>query len=147
MQITSPYTIKEVRFQRHYPGYIYRREIVDDSDYGGSGNMEMVNCYSSDTGHWIGNADYARFLCKKKGLRQLQKADQDHSVCSIGYNEEEQKWYGWSHRAICGFGVGDKVFDEDFGDDSTLFTQHGKKTITTSDEAKQAAIRFAAYVS
>jgi hypothetical protein len=25
---------------------------------------------------------------------------------NIGFNEAEQKWYGWSHRAIFGFGVG-----------------------------------------
>ncbi|MEO1892686.1 hypothetical protein [Spongiibacter tropicus] len=28
-------------------------------------------------------------------------------IC-IGFNPEEGKWYGWSHRAICGFGVGSK---------------------------------------
>lgn len=26
---------------------------------------------------------------------------------NIAFNPEEQKWYGWSHRAICGFAVGD----------------------------------------
>ena len=25
---------------------------------------------------------------------------------NIGFNPEQQKWYGWSHRAIFGFGVG-----------------------------------------
>jgi len=25
---------------------------------------------------------------------------------NIGFNPEEQKWYGWSHRAVFGFGVG-----------------------------------------
>jgi len=28
---------------------------------------------------------------------------------SIGFSEQEQKWYGWSHRAIYGFGVGSVV--------------------------------------
>lgn len=27
---------------------------------------------------------------------------------NIGFNPEEQKWYGWSHRTIYGFGVGSK---------------------------------------
>lgn len=31
------------------------------------------------------------------------------SVCSMGFSESQQKWYGWSHRAVAGFGVGDKV--------------------------------------
>ncbi len=139
MEIVSPYKLKEVKFQRNYPGYLYRREIVDDSEYGGDGNLEMINCYSSDTGQWIGNAKDARYLCKKLGLRQIHG--------SIGFNEDEQKWYGWSHRAIYGFGIEDKLFEGDFGDAKTLFSQHGKKTITTLDEARQAAIRFAKFVS
>jgi hypothetical protein len=56
-------------------------------------------------------------------------------------------WYGWSHRAMAGFSVGDKLFEEDFGDDHTIYTQHGTKTITTLAEAKLAAEAFAAYVS
>ena len=27
----------------------------------------------------------------------------------IGFSEKEQKWYGWSHRAIYGFGIGDVI--------------------------------------
>lgn len=27
-------------------------------------------------------------------------------VANLGFNEEDQKWYGWSHRAIFGFGIG-----------------------------------------
>lgn len=106
MKISSPYRIKEVKFQRNYPGYIYRRELVDDSDFGGNGALEMVNCYESENGQWIGSAKTARMLCKKYGLRQLQKIKDSHCVCSIGFNEKEQKWYGWSHRAIYGFGIG-----------------------------------------
>ncbi len=128
-EIESPYNVKEVKFQRHYPGYFYRREVVDDSDYGGNGKLEMVNCYSDYSGYWIGGARTARFLCKKGGILKITKARPGHSVCSIGKNEEEQKWYGWSHRAICGFGIGDRIYEERFGNDHTLFTEHGRKTI------------------
>lgn len=147
MNIESPFKIKSVVFQRNYPGYLYRREIVDDSEYGGDGDLEMVNCYSADTGHWMGDAKLARFLGKKMGLTSIQKSHPKHCVCSIGFNEAEQKWYGWSHRAICGFGVGDKIFEENFGGDRTPFTQHGKKDIKSMADAKLAAKRFAAYVS
>ena len=147
MEISSPYNIKEIVFQRHYPGYLYRREIVDDSDFGGKGGLEMINCYSTDSGQWIGNAKTARFLCIKRGLRNIQKTRPSHCVCSIGFNESEQKWYGWSHRAICGFGIGDMIFEERFGDDHTLFTQHGSEPIKTMKDAKKAASRFAASVS
>lgn len=115
VEYVSPYKVNSIKFERNYPGYCYRRELVDDSEYGGDGNLEMVNCYSSDAGHWIGNAKDARFLCKEKGIRQFQKTDPSHCVYTIGFNEEEQKWYGWSHRAIHGFGVGSTVKKGDCG--------------------------------
>jgi len=105
IEVKSPYKLVKVKFKRNYPGYIYRREIIDDSEYGGDGKLEMVNCYSTDTGDWIGDAEQTRMLCKKYGLRKIQKCKNNHSVCSIGFNEKEQKWYGWSHRAICSFGI------------------------------------------
>jgi hypothetical protein len=85
-----------------------------------------------------GAAGMEPFL-KKHGI--VQKS------CGLGFSEREQKWYGWSHRAIVGFGIGDKIFEEDFGDDETPFTKHGSKTIRTLDDAKLAAERFSDYVS
>ena len=145
--IKSPYNVQKIKFQRKYKGYIYRREIVDDSDFGGDGNLEMVNCYSSYTGDWIGDAKTARYLCIKLNLIEVQKAHKNHCRCSIGFNKLEQKWYGWSHRAICGFGFGDMIFEERFGDDNTPFVKHGLKPIINMDEAKNSAIRFAESVS
>ena len=31
------------------------------------------------------------------------------NVACIGFSETEQKWYGWSHRACWGFGIGSEV--------------------------------------
>jgi len=147
MKIISPYKIKKVLFTRRYPGYIYRRELIDDSGYGGNGELEMLCCYAPDTGHWIGDSKTARYLCNTLGLKRIQKSKPDHCVASIGFNEKEKKWYGWSHRCICGFGKGDKVFIERFGDDNTPFKKHGRTTISNMRQAKTAAKRFAAYVS
>ena len=66
---------------------------------------------------------------------------------STGLHEKDGIYYGWSHRAIFGFKVGDKIFEPEFGDDKTKFSQHGKKTIKTLDDAKQAALNFSDYVS
>lgn len=61
--------------------------------------------------------------------------------CGLGWSEKEQKWYGWSHRAIHGFGVGDKAM-ECYPDGN----KEGKKCKTLED-CKQAAIAFANSVS
>lgn len=78
-------------------------------------------------------------IVKKYGLTQVSN--------STGFSEKDQKWYGWSHRAICGFKIGDKIFEEDFGDDKTKFTEHGSKECKTLDDCKKAAQAFSNYVS
>ena len=35
------------------------------------------------------------------------------SRCVIGFNDQEQRWYGWSHRAMASFGIGDVVEEGD----------------------------------
>ncbi len=46
-----------------------------------------------------------KFLLKKGITEQLQAANGGMTV-SIGFNPEENKWYGQSHRAIYGFTIG-----------------------------------------
>lgn len=85
------------------------------------------------------------------GKTGLQKFFEKHSIVGrgtgLGFSEKEQKWYGWSHRAIVGFGVGDKIFEPNFGDDKTPFVKHGKKTIRNMGDAKKSAKAFSDYVS
>ena len=42
----------------------------------------------------------------KYGISEQIQARKDSGVASIGFNPIEQKWYGWSHRALYGFGIG-----------------------------------------
>jgi hypothetical protein len=66
----------------------------------------------------------------------------DSTVHSYGKAEADGKWYGWSHRAIYGFGVGDVVKPDTIGNST------GKEfTIKTDDQAKEVAIAFAKDVS
>lgn len=64
----------------------------------------------------------------------------------LGFSESEQKWYGWSHRARYGWGIGDtyKKGDsgfEDFGVRGNSFT------CKTLDDCKSVAKCFANSVS
>lgn len=59
----------------------------------------------------------------------------------VGFSEKEQKWYGWSHRAIHGFKIGDKCKgDLGLGDGYTFKEGDILKTL---DDCKQRAIDFA----
>lgn len=61
---------------------------------------------------------------------------------SIGFSEKEHKWYGWSHRAIYGFKVGDKCKDGDLGVGDGYTFKPGD-TLKTLDDCKKRAIDFA----
>lgn len=58
-------------------------------------------------GTYIGTIEFAEGL-KARGITAQGRRGQSQ-VASIGFCENEQKWYGWSHRAICGFGLGSSV--------------------------------------
>lgn len=43
------------------------------------------------------------------GIETREKIDPEDSVETVGFSPKHQKWFGWSHRAIAGFGIGDVV--------------------------------------
>jgi len=133
-----------IRTRKYKVGYELRTGIVDASDYGGK-DFEMTKAFNVD-GEYIGDSKMAHYLCKKRGIKP-ELIDNAHNVCSIGFCDTDNKWYGWSHRAICGFGVGNMIFEERFGDDNTPFISHGDKEILTFDDARVSASNFARYVS
>lgn len=62
---------------------------------------------------------------------------------AIGFSKKEQKWFGWSHRAMFGFGVGHKVKAGDvIADKFSVGT-----TAKTLDDARRMAEAFAEAVS
>ena len=105
-------------------------------------------------GDYIGDSVWAHRLIVKRGIKP-EKADPSHNVCSIGFCEKKQKWYGWSHRAIYGFGVGDEVKEGDCAAESgwidEYLEQHPEadKSLPvgfiakTLDDARLMAIAFA----
>jgi len=72
---------------------------------------DNASCYYSKIdGSYLtreGMEDKLKFLLKLGIVEQLQnRVNNADWTTDIGYNPKEQKWYGWSHRAIFGFGIG-----------------------------------------
>lgn len=54
----------------------------------------------------VGMENDLNFLLKIGVTEQIQDGYGEPKTCCIGFNPMEQKWYGWSHRAIFGYGIG-----------------------------------------
>lgn len=67
---------------------------------------EMYSFYNKD-GKYIGALEDFKRLVIDRGIEP--ETYNEHRVCSIGKSTRDGKWYGWSHRAIYGFTIGDKV--------------------------------------
>lgn len=121
-------------------GLEYRTVKTSFDDIAVSPYVKVFNA----TGHFVGSERWAQMLIDRGIVPEL--AQDKHNVCSVGFCEREQKWYGWSHRAMCGFGIGDRIFEQNYGNMDTLFTEHGAVQIVNLDQARQAAVNFADYV-
>lgn len=115
---------------------------------------DFITFYSNVDGGYIGGVEDYKFFVEDKGLILIQKACPTHNCCSIGYQPQENKWYGWSHRAVYGFTIGDVVKEGDLttisGWTKDYEIQHpednhslpvGFKALTLND-AKRMAIAF-----
>lgn len=103
--------VLEVLSVRKYKaGYEVREEIVDDREYGGDG-IKMKRAYTPE-GYYIGDSKTAYHLCKIRGIRP-ELISSGSNVCFIGFCEKETKWYGWTHRGICGFTIGSTCEKDD----------------------------------
>ncbi len=87
----------------HKWGYVIRDETWIDP---GNCRTDMHKMAYNFEGDWIGDSKLAYRLANRYGVTHTEKIGPNSSVCSIGFSERENKWYGWSHRALFGFGVG-----------------------------------------
>jgi len=90
-------------------------------------------------------------LAKKYGIEQFEYPFPDSQIKHIGFNPKEQTWYGWSHRAIYGFKVGDEITkghaaaqDPNYPSERALPVGFKAKTL---DDARRMAAAFADAVS
>ena len=91
-----------------FTGYELRTIDMDESE---GGPATVVSAYTP-AGYYIGDRSTAITLIEKYGIVP-ELAHPTDKACSIGFCEKEQKWYGWSHRAIHGFGISDIVEEGD----------------------------------
>ncbi len=121
---------------------------------GASGQTVTMEVAYTPNGDYIGTQEVAQRLCELRGIRP-ELSSLDNKVCSIGFSTREQKWYGWSHRAIYGFAVGDIVKEGDCcassGWTDEYLAEHPDEdnslpvgfTASNLDDAKRMAVAFA----
>lgn len=146
-----------VKTRRFKVGYELRTEIVEVED----GHRILMKSAYNPAGDYIGNNKDAWYLCKKQRISPeiIPPKRVDHQACQIGFSKKQNKWFGWSHRAIYGFTVGDVVKEGDCtassgwteeylkdhpGEDDSLPIGFTAKTL---EDAKLMAIAFARSVS
>ncbi len=89
------------------------------------------------------NFIYRHRLTNLMSIRRAQGLPLSKTGCntvSIGFNEKDQKWYGWTHRGYGHFGIGYEVVKGsicDYGSHKYPFK------VKTLEEAKQLAIDIA----
>ena len=79
----------------------------------GNKNYIYAEAFNKD-GIYIGSEEDAEDICDTLGINPIPAKD-GIDICTIGFCEKEQKWYGWSHRAMFGFGIGSEVTEGDAG--------------------------------
>jgi hypothetical protein len=133
------------RLEEHEHYDVWKEEHSDDS--GSNQPPIQMDVARNKCGEYIGEKSLAEILCDKHGI--VPEAREEGGVCNFGWSESKQKYFGWSHRALVGFAIGDKIFDENFegGTDKTPFTSHGSEEIKTKEDARKAAMAFAESVS
>jgi hypothetical protein len=116
----------------------------------------LASVFSADGGY-VGTLECLSRKLDKGIIPQL--ARKEERTCSIGKSVIDGKWYGWSHRAIYGFQIGDTVKEGDCcassGYTAEYLAKHPEKdeslpvgfTAKTEEDAKKMAIAFADSVS
>lgn len=76
-------------------------------------NETRIETFENADSVYIGDAKDANLLYSK-GIYFPEPSSPEHSVCSIGFSKQDNKWYGWSHRAIYGFTIGSECKKGDY---------------------------------
>lgn len=125
--------VEDVRYYKKR-GYV----LVDSLVGNRSITAHMKSAYSFPNLYYIGDSKHAFRLWKRFGINEFHPIgdEEDFDVsnissteaakssliygdkiaqhlknktCSVGFSPSENKWYGWSHRAIYGFTIGSEI--------------------------------------
>ena len=145
-----------------YPGEWKNYPLVTNDDWDRCPVNYSHGEFMTTSGHPAGSFDLIYNLHRKYGITYFGVKDLSVNVASIGFSPQNQKWYGWSHRAIHGFGIGDGMFKCWFEDEPECRYAHPgiegcneciydimepNTKITDLEQAKQVAKLFAGSVS
>jgi hypothetical protein len=136
--------LKILSEQVHKAGYVVRQELCE-SPVKGEPPVKLTSAYTPQ-GNYIGNPSLARYLCGRRGIRPECRRP-DSTVCSIGFSGRDGEWYGWSHRALCGFKIGSRCRKRDSHYRSRKDGGRGPWTAKTVADARQMARDFAESVA
>ncbi|MBK9580235.1 MAG: hypothetical protein IPO40_24485 [Fibrobacteres bacterium] len=130
--------------------------IIEQVSNGNDPKVVMHSVYSQDGGY-VGSLEDINTYFGKGILPEL--ANPENKVCSIGKSYIDGKWYGWSHRAMYGFQIGDIAKEGDICTESgwipEYLAEHPEKDrrvpvgfeAKTEEDAKRMAVAFAESVS
>jgi len=78
----------------------FLKDYAHPGMYNVGGNMVQVYLSNFDDTYLthVGKEEAVRFLADREITEELSNG--------VGFSPKEIKWYGWSHRAIYGFGIG-----------------------------------------
>lgn len=115
----------------------------------GNPATKMYSSYNL-AGDYVGDRIEGEYLADKGIVPEKRKPTSN--ICSIGFSHKDQKWYGWSHRAMHGFGIGDVAEEGDCVCSKSLDPESDVSVpvgfvAKTLDDAKRMAIAFADCVS
>lgn len=136
----KPYKQEVIDAIERHPDMVLDKWYFDD-EHKDRGFMWYVK---TKKGKSVGTIQDAYFI---SDLVDLKTHREDSNQVCAGWSEKEQLAYGWSHRAKVGFGIGNKIFEEGFGDENTPYISHSTRTIHTKEHAMESAIAFANSVS
>lgn len=135
----------EARSFSNLDGSLVSKEVINDyksfcvAKLYNTSDITTLIVTSQDSLELAYDLKTAKFLILECGVSKFYRRYHSHTIATIG-QDLNGSWYGWSHRAIRKFGLGDPMFiSEDH--------EFNSQKLRSLSAAKRSAINFAEYIS